>query len=135
MSEEADKTITTEEKKHQIDPVTEKAGPEKKKRKHSRRKYEDLEPADEKDSEDEEDGDKDVDDDKLVVEDDEEDDLVEIDASNIIATGRRTRGKVIDYSKIEAELEKEEGKSKEEVEEEDEDDNDFEDKPAADGKE
>lgn len=127
MSDGSEIKIPVEEKKHTIDQVDKKTGPEKKKRKHSRRKYEDLEPADEKDSEEEEGRDKDVDDDKLVVEDDEDDDLVEIDTTNIITTGRRTRGKVIDYSKVEAELEKEQGGNS--LDDEEEEDNDFEDKP------
>lgn len=66
----------------------------------------------------EEDDESDLDDAKLdamVDQDEAEDDLAEIDTSNIITTGRRTRGKVIDYKKTAAELEK----SKEENEEED----------------
>lgn len=42
--------------------------------------------------------------DALVDNDEEEDDLAEIDTSNIIPTGRRTRGKIIDYKKTAAEL-------------------------------
>ncbi|AQZ16830.1 CHZ1 (YER030W) [Zygosaccharomyces parabailii] len=52
--------------------------------------------------------DSDVDDvqlDTLVApEDEEEDDLAEIDTSNIITTGRRTRGKIIDYKKTAEQL-------------------------------
>lgn len=78
----------------------------KDKKKKRRRNYDDVPPAeDEKSSEEEEEDD--VDDDKLVVEDDEEDDLQEIDTENIITTGRRTRGKVVDYAKVAEELQKE----------------------------
>ena len=62
----------------------------------------------------------------------EEDDLAEIDTSNIITSGRRTRGKVIDYKKTAEELDKKESSAssknnvnhsdKEEDEEDDEDD-------------
>lgn len=62
----------------------------------------------------------------------EEDDLAEIDTSNIITTGRRTRGKVIDYKKTAEELDKKESSAcsknnvnysdKEEDDEDDEDD-------------
>lgn len=54
--------------------------------------------------------------DRLVNEDEEEDDLAEIDTSNIITTGRRTRGKIIDYKKTAKELDE---PPKEEGEEED----------------
>ncbi|KAG7698666.1 hypothetical protein KL930_001444 [Ogataea haglerorum] len=80
----------------------------KKKRKHSRRKYDDVPPADDKDSDEEE---EDVDDDNLVVEEEEEDDLQEIDTANIITTGRRTRGRIVDYSKVNEQLSKEESTS------------------------
>lgn len=46
----------------------------------------------------------------LNKEDEEEDDLAEIDSSNIIQGGRRTRGKVIDYKKTAEALDKEAGK-------------------------
>ncbi|KAG7894433.1 hypothetical protein OGATHE_005315 [Ogataea polymorpha] len=81
----------------------------KKKRKHSRRKYDDVPPADDKDSDEEEE--EEVDDDNLVAEDEEEDDLQEIDTANIITTGRRTRGRVVDYSKVSEQLSKEENTS------------------------
>ncbi|KAG7885121.1 hypothetical protein KL938_001378 [Ogataea parapolymorpha] len=80
----------------------------KKKRKHSRRKYDEVPPADDKDSDEEE---EEVDDDNLVVEEEEEDDLQEIDTANIITTGRRTRGRVVDYSKVSEQLSKEENTS------------------------
>lgn len=52
--------------------------------------------------------DSDVDDAQLdtlaAPEDEEEDDLAEIDTSNIITSGRRTRGKVIDYKKTAEQL-------------------------------
>lgn len=60
----------------------------------------------------------------------EEDDLAEIDTSNIITSGRRTRGKVIDYKKTAEELDKNEatvkptneaGRDDEEDEDEDDD--------------
>ncbi|KAL3231419.1 Histone H2AZ-specific chaperone CHZ1 [Nakaseomyces bracarensis] len=57
--------------------------------------------------------------DRLVNEDEEEDDLAEIDTSNIITTGRRTRGKIIDYKKTAKELDEQP------KEEEEEDDGDF----------
>lgn len=78
-------------------------------------------------------GDKsDVNDDKLIVEDEEEDDLAEIDVTNIITQGRRTRGKVIDYSKVEKELKKDNAKGDGvDEEEEEEDDADFVDKVEA----
>lgn len=97
--------------------------PKKKKKKKSRHsRYADLEEP--KTDSDDSDDDKDVDDEKLIVEDGEEveDDLAEIDVGNIITQGRRTRGKVIDYSKVEEELKKEGGE-----EDEDEDD-DFKEK-------
>ncbi|CAI5133468.1 BEM_HP_G0073270.mRNA.1.CDS.1 [Saccharomyces cerevisiae] len=64
----------------------------------------------------------------------EEDDLAEIDTSNIITSGRRTRGKVIDYKKTAEELDKKEpstdskddvGYGEKEEDEEDEEDDDF----------
>ncbi|CAR24682.1 Histone H2A.Z-specific chaperone CHZ1 [Lachancea thermotolerans] len=54
----------------------------------------------------------------LNKEDEEEDDLAEIDSSNIIQGGRRTRGKVIDYKKTAEALDKESGKASEEPKEE-----------------
>ncbi|CCC70860.1 hypothetical protein NCAS_0F03760 [Naumovozyma castellii] len=54
---------------------------------------------------DDDDEESDADDEKLDmlmgkdVDDEEEDDLNEIDTANIITTGRRTRGKVIDFKK------------------------------------
>lgn len=104
--------------------------PEKKKKKKKSRhsKYDELdEPKTDSDDDDDEDDEKDVDDDKLVVEDEEEDDLAEIDASNIITQGRRTRGKVIDYTKVEAELKKQKETSEkagDEIEDEDDEDED-----------
>lgn len=54
------------------------------------------------------------------ADEEEEDDLKEIESDNIIAGGRRTRGKVIDFAKAAEE-------SKGEIEEDDEDDDeDFE---------
>lgn len=64
----------------------------------------------------------------------EEDDLAEIDTSNIITSGRRTRGKVIDYKKTAEELDKKEpstgskddvGYGEKEEDDEDEEDDDF----------
>lgn len=60
----------------------------------------------------------------------EEDDLAEIDTSNIITSGRRTRGKVIDYKKTAEELDKNEATEKSTNEtgkddEEDDEDDDF----------
>ena len=46
--------------------------------------------------------------------------MLEIDESNIITTGRRTRGKVIDFTKAAEELDKERGVVAEEEEEEEE---------------
>lgn len=46
--------------------------------------------------------------------------MLEIDESNIITTGRRTRGKVIDFTKAAEELDKERGVVAEEDEEEEE---------------
>ncbi|KAG0669553.1 Histone H2A.Z-specific chaperone [Maudiozyma exigua] len=62
---------------------------------------------------DENGSDSDVDDEKLDrlmgnELDEEEDDLNEIDTSNIITGGRRTRGKIIDYKKAAKELDSEE---------------------------
>lgn len=115
--EEVTEKVEVEEKPETVkraaeEPVKEKS--DKKKRR--RRNYDDEPPAEDEKSSGDEEGD-DVDDDKLIVEDDEEDDLQEIDTSNIITTGRRTRGKVVDYSKVAEELSKE-GK----LDEEDEDD-------------
>lgn len=75
------------------------------------------------------DGDSDIDDVKLDTfignEIEEEDDLAEIDTSNIITTGRRTRGKIIDYKKTAEELDKNEGKTSEEQDDEEDEDADF----------
>lgn len=65
------------------------------------------------------DDDSDVDDEKLDLLmgndlDDEDDDLAEIDTTNIITTGRRTRGKIIDYKKAAEELDKADGSKKDE---------------------
>ncbi|SCU83097.1 LAFA_0D01706g1_1 [Lachancea sp. 'fantastica'] len=46
----------------------------------------------------------------LNKEDEDDDDLAEIDSTNIITGGRRTRGKVIDYKKTAEKLDKEAGK-------------------------
>ncbi|SCU95357.1 LADA_0G15170g1_1 [Lachancea dasiensis] len=51
----------------------------------------------------------------LNKEDEDEDDLAEIDSSNIITGGRRTRGKMIDYKKTAEVLDKEAGKSAEDA--------------------
>lgn len=71
-----------------------------------------------------EESDSDVDDEKLdrmmAKEEEEEDDLSEIDTANIIATGRRTRGKVIDYKKTAEKLDNNaDGKTEEGGEDED----------------
>lgn len=71
---------------------------EKPKKKRRRRQYDDA-PKDEPESEEN--------DDKEEPEeenDDEEEDLLEIDEANIITTGRRTRGKVIDFKKAAEEI-------------------------------
>ncbi|SCU88327.1 LANO_0D01772g1_1 [Lachancea nothofagi CBS 11611] len=47
----------------------------------------------------------------LNKEEEEDDDLAEIDSTNIIQGGRRTRGKVIDYKKTAEALDKEAGKT------------------------
>lgn len=88
--------------------------PEKKHKKRRRRQYEDEVPKEksEDEAEDEEDEDDDGDDinDELAdLDDEDDDDLAEIDPANIIPSGRRTRGKVIDFTKA-AEKLKEEGK-------------------------
>lgn len=63
--------------------------------------------------------DEDIDDAKLdqllatELNDDVEDDLAEIDTSNIITGGRRTRGKIIDYKKTAKELDADEVKGTE----------------------
>lgn len=59
--------------------------------------------------------------DALVDNDEEEDDLAEIDTSNIIPTGRRTRGKIIDYKKTAAELDSKRAVGDEQDDEEPED--------------
>ena len=59
---------------------------------------------------------------QLVVEideDEDEDDMGEIELDNIVADGRRTRGKAIDFAKANAELDEEDD------DEEEEDDEDF----------
>ena len=71
-------------------------------------------------SADNSDSDSDVDDAKLDLLmgnelDDEDDDLAEIDTTNIITSGRRTRGKVIDYKKAAEELDKVEGSAAKEA--------------------
>lgn len=99
-------------------------------RKRRRRQYDDEK--DEKKEEDEgeeedEDEDEDGDDDDVEdpeVEGDgdasEEDDLLEIDQSNIISSGRRTRGKVIDFAKAAEKLDQEQGVLNEEDEDDEE---------------
>lgn len=86
------KSETKEEAKRVGDEV------EKPKKKRRRRQYDDA-PKDEPES--------DENDDKEEPEeenDDEEEDLLEIDEANIITTGRRTRGKVIDFKKAAEEI-------------------------------
>ncbi|QLG71211.1 hypothetical protein HG535_0B02500 [Zygotorulaspora mrakii] len=60
--------------------------------------------------------------DALVGSDEEEEDLAEIDTSNIITAGRRTRGKIIDYKKTAEELESKNGTELQEETEEADDD-------------
>ena len=113
-------------------PIEEEAGETKKAKKHRRRRnYEELDQEIAKEDKSKQtgsaekggDSESEVDDEKLdqlmTKEDEEEDDLSEIDASNIITTGRRTRGKIIDYKKTAEELEKN-GQGKNEDKEEDE---------------
>lgn len=116
MSEE-----TKDKRPLENEPSKEKkpeAGEKKQKNKRRRRNYDeyDAEVAQEektaetahgKSKQDEEE-ESDLDDAKLdamVDQEEAEDDLAEIDTSNIITGGRRTRGKVIDYKKTAAEME------------------------------
>jgi hypothetical protein len=100
--------------------LTKKVKSDKKKKKSRHSRYADLEEP--KTDSDDSDEDKDpVDDEKLIVEDEEEDDLAEIDVTNIITQGRRTRGKVIDYSKVDEELKQENKDGNEDDEDEDDD--------------
>lgn len=80
-------------------------GDEKSKKRRKRRQYDDL-PKEEPESDDDDDDAKDDNPLEHEWEEDEEEDLVEIDESNII-TGRRTRGKVIDFKKAAENLKKE----------------------------
>lgn len=89
------------------------AGGEKKHKKKRRRQYEDEAPKEKSEDEEEDDEDDDDVNDELLDLEDDDDDLAEIDTANIIAGGRRTRGKVIDFTKA-AEKLKEEGKIEEE---------------------
>ena len=57
----------------------------------------------------------------MIIDDDVKDDLAEIDTSNIIS-GRRTRGKVVDYSKVSAEIGKDSTIGDEDEDEDDDDD-------------
>ncbi|KAH3679667.1 hypothetical protein WICMUC_000807 [Wickerhamomyces mucosus] len=109
------------------------ASEKKDKTKRRRRQYDDVPTEkDEKDEEDEDEEDEEDDaklDAKLEEDDDEEeedDDLAEIDASNIITTGRRTRGKVVDFKQAAEKLDQE-GKegNNEGGDDEEEDDVDF----------
>lgn len=117
MSEEAkDKRPLENEPSKEKKP---EAGEKKQKNKRRRRNYDeyDAEVAQEektakaahgKSKQDEEE-ESDLDDAKLdamVDQEEAEDDLAEIDTSNIITGGRRTRGMVIDYKKTAAEMEK-----------------------------
>ncbi|CCK70409.1 Chz1p KNAG_0E01450 [Huiozyma naganishii CBS 8797] len=83
------------------------------------------------DDDDDDDDDSDIDDAKLDqfvgVEEEDEDDLAEIDTSNIITGGRRTRGKIIDYKKTAKELDAKSGGTSTtgDTEEEETDDADF----------
>lgn len=101
-------------------------------KKRRRRQYDDDVPLEsktaQKNSDDEDDDDEGIDDEALdreVDEEDEEDDLLEIDQSNIITTGRRTRGKVIDFSKAAEKLAQEEGVINEEDDGEDDEADEF----------
>jgi len=74
------------------------------------------------DDEDDEDFDEDEDDAEQGADDDEdEDDMAEIDLDNIVDTGRRTRGKVIDFAKAAAETKNEPFPGADEDEDEDDD--------------
>ncbi|CDO53045.1 hypothetical protein DV495_003166 [Geotrichum candidum] len=88
------------------------------------------EPEDEEDDEDDEEEEV-IDEHRIPEGDVEEDDLAEIDTSNIIV-GRRTRGKVIDYKKINDELEKSKAAGEvgllDDDDDEEENDKDFQDK-------
>lgn len=123
--EEGEKTEKQETSEKAVNDNTEPVKKKhKKKRRHHRSKYRDM-PSDNENEEDEQEEDDekpedDVTDDKLIIDDDVKDDLAEIDTSNII-TGRRTRGKVVDYSKVSAAISKDTA-----LEDEDEDeDEDF----------
>ncbi|GEQ72200.1 hypothetical protein JCM33374_g5887 [Metschnikowia sp. JCM 33374] len=107
--------------KHRVDRLEEKK--QESSRKRRRRQYDDA-PKEEPESEDGED-DNDDKDGKLGEEndedeDDDDDNLGGVDASNIIAGGRRTRGKKIDYKKANEEVPL--------PDDDDEDDEEFEDK-------
>lgn len=115
---EESKTAETKAEETVADDKPVESKKEKKHRKKRRTQYDDEVPKekseDEKeDAEDEDDDYDDANDDLLDLDDEEEDDLAEIDTANIIAGGRRTRGKIVDFNKA-AEKLKEEGKDEEE---------------------
>ncbi|ODV59024.1 Chz1p ASCRUDRAFT_72103 [Ascoidea rubescens DSM 1968] len=135
------KNITSENSTNDI--IAEETGEKAKKRKrghkhkhrHRRSKYrnETQDQIKEDDDDQDENGLKDEDYEKLVIEDDlntVEDDLSEIDPSNII-TGARTRGKVIDFTKTAEKL----GGLKKFADANDENDNDYDDPDDEDFKE
>lgn len=83
---------------------------DKKKKRQRRRKYEDEVPKEEPKSDEEAEFEAEEDN----LDDDDDEDFLEIDESNIITSGRRTRGKVVDYRK-----------AAEQIPEDDEDDEEF----------
>ncbi|EHN02705.1 Chz1p [Saccharomyces cerevisiae x Saccharomyces kudriavzevii VIN7] len=148
MAEEAKDKRLLEEQKESTDTKSEKPVEPRSKRRR-RRNYDDYDaevakeetkaksyPAKSKRKETAEDSESDMDDAKLDAlmgneGEEEDDDLAEIDTSNIITSGRRTRGKVIDYKKTAEDLDKKElnansnDDAKNDGEEDDDEDDDF----------
>lgn len=120
----AEKAVSVEEsaKKRTLDDAeepVENVESEKKdgKKKKRRRQYDDDLPKETKSDDDDDESDE-GDGENLDEEAGDEDELLEIDTSNIITGGRRTRGKVIDFKKAAEELEREHGVVKEDDEDE-----------------
>lgn len=114
----AHEDVASENKDESAVDSTDKSSKKKKQR---RRQYDNDLPKETKseDEEDDDEGEEEGNEDNLGLEEGEEDDLLEIDQSNIITSGRRTRGKVIDFTKAAEKLNSEQGTQDDENDEDD----------------
>lgn len=114
--EEVDKEIKDEKVEEDDDNEKKRAAEEpsdQKSKKRHRKRRQDALPEEAPESDDNEEVDDDKADDK-DDDDEEEGDLVEIDESNIISGGRRTRGKRVDYAKAAEDISEDEDEDEEE---------------------